>query len=326
MKELRDARVLVTGASGFLGANLVRALLAQGASVTGTIRPSSDLRRLDSGQTRLNFEVVDFANPETVHPLLDRVRPELVFHLAFASGHPEEVGARSEMLRTGVLGTAAVLESAARVGVSRLIQVGSFLEYGSKDRPLREGDPIQPGTFRGAVKAACTLLCRQYALAHGLPIVILRVFTAYGPWEARSRLIPSAFLAAVRDEALPLTPLGVRHDFVHVLDVVEACLRAATLDSKGCTEVNIGSGRAWTNEAVVGLVEDIVGRKVRILPNAYPLRPVDLDRRVADTGQARKVLAWRPRFSLRRGLEQMYPWLKENLEYYAHAGAASGGN
>jgi len=326
MTDLRDARVLVTGASGFLGANLVRALVAQGASVTGTIRPSSGLWRLESEQTRLNLEVVDVVDPEMVQAIVDRVRPEIVFHLAFPPGYPEQAEARSDMLRTGVLGTTALLESAARIGVSRFIQVGSSLEYGSKDRPLREQDPLQPGTFRGAVKAACSLLCRYYARQEGIPIVILRVFTAYGLWEPRSRLVPSAFLAALRDQSLPLTPPGIRHDLVYVADLVEACLRSATLAAEGCTELNIGSGRSWTNEAVVRLVQDIVGRKVRVLPNAYPLRPVDLDRRVADTSRAVKVLAWRPRFSLRQGLEQMYSWLKENQKYYDHALAGSGGH
>jgi nucleoside-diphosphate-sugar epimerase len=208
------------------------------------------------------------------------------------------------------------MESAARIGVSAFVHIGSYLEYEPQDRPLREQDPLRPGTFRGMVKAACSLLCRHYSRQEGIPTAILRVFSAYGPWEAPGRLIPSAFLAAVRDRPLPLTPPGIRHDLIHIADVVEACLRAARPTSKGCTEVNIGTGRAWSNETVVRFIEDIVGRKIETHPEAYPLRDVDLNQGVADTARARKVLAWRPRFSLKQGLAHTYTWLTQNPGMY----------
>lgn len=315
--------MLVTGASGFLGANLVRALMDQGASVSATVRPSTNLWRLKPELAGLHFEAVDHGNPEAAGPVLERLRPEIVFHLAFPPGHPEEAAARANMLRVGLLGLSALLEAAARVGVSRFVQIGSSLEYGSQDHPARENDPLRPGTFRGAVKAASSLLCRQFAREPGIPIVILRVFHAYGPWEARSRLIPAALLAAMNGDSLPLTPPGLRHDFVYVADVVDACLKAATLEAKDCTEINIGYGQTWTNEAVVELVQTIVGREIRLLGQVLPARPADLDRRQADTSQAREVLGWSPRYPIRSGLEETYAWLKSNLGRYDRQGAKS---
>ena len=316
MTDLRGVRVLVTGGSGFFGANLLRALLRDKAVVSATLRPSTDLWRIQELRSRLDLQFMDLAHADSARTIFERVRPNVVFHLAFSPGHPKEEAARSTMLQAGLIGTAAVLEAAARLEVTRFIQLGSSMEYGSMDRPLRETDPLRPSTFRGTVKAGCSLLLRHYARNHGLRVVILRVFSAYGPWEESSRLIPAAILAAMHGQALPLTGPGVQHDFVYITDIVEACLKSAVMDGANPIELNIGSGKSSTNEAVVELVETTVGRKLRVLPGAYPTGPADLERRVADTRQARKILGWSPQVSLRRGIAKTHAWLQENHDRF----------
>ena len=316
MTNLRGVRVLVTGGSGLVGANLLRALLRDKAIVAATLRPSTNLWRIQELRSHLDLQFLDLAQADSAREIFERVRPNVVFHLAFSPGHPEEEAARSMMLQAGLIGTAALLEAAARLGVARFIQFGSSMEYGSKDRPLRETDPLRPNTFRGTVKAGCSLLCKHYARNHGLSVVILRIFSAYGPWEASTRLIPAAILAAMRGQSLPLTGPDVEHDFVYITDIVDACLKSAVMDGANLTELNIGSGKSSTNEAVVELVEMIVGRTLRVLPRAYPEGPADPEKRIADTRQARKILGWSPQVSLRRGIAKTHSWLQENHDRY----------
>lgn len=306
----------MTGGSGFIGANLVRGLLAEGARVSVLARPTTHFWRLEELRSQIDLQPVDFLNASEFDKAFDRARADIVFNLAFPSGHAANSESRRAMLKDGVLVTAALLEAISRAGIRQLIHFGSSMEFGPRRRAISGTEHLEPVAFRGAAKAACTLLCQQFAREHRAPVVVLRPFHVYGYWESSARLIPAALLAAIHGSPLPITQRGIRRDFVFVEDIVEAALKACQVTIPPGSAINVGSGQQWTIEAVIKLVEAVTGRRVRTHDGAYPTQPWETDHWVADIRLAKKHLGWSPRHSLRRGLEKTYAWFCESLHEY----------
>jgi nucleoside-diphosphate-sugar epimerase len=299
--------VLLTGAAGFIGANLARRLIELGAKVHAMVRPPTSLWRLEDVATGLQIQRVDMTDRASLEDAVRTAAPDVLFHLA-ATGAARHDGDLEQLFRTNVLGTVNLLAASEPLSYSRFVHVGGSSEYGPRKAPLRESDCPNPVTPYGASKAASTIACQQFARAHRRPIVILRPFSVYGPWEAPSRLIPTATLAAFEGAELPLTPPGYRRDFVYVGDVVDACLLAATADVPAGDVVNVGTGREWTNEEVVRAIERVSGRPIHTSVGQYRPRLSDTEHWVADTSKAERVLGWKAGRTLNAGLEESVSW------------------
>jgi nucleoside-diphosphate-sugar epimerase len=310
LAPLDGASVLVTGAGGFLGANLTRALLARGAQVHAVLRPGGASARLAELAGRIRPWSAELGVDDGIEEAVAASRPRFVFHLAARGGHPADAGARAAALRTDVLGTAQLLEALASGPCERFVHVGSSLEYGPWNEPLRESLPLAPATFRGVSKAAAGIVAQGYARALGRPVVALRPFSVYGPWEQPGRLVPTLLRAALGDGRVDLTGPGVRRDLVYVEDVVEACLMALEAPVEPGVAINVGSGRQWSNEEVVAAVEAVTGRRLQVAVGRHPPRAADTGYWVADLEQAHRLLGWRPRRSLHEGLSRTLDWLR----------------
>jgi nucleoside-diphosphate-sugar epimerase len=315
MNDLRDRRILIAGAAGAVGANLVRELIRRGAEVHALVRPSTKLWRIEEVLPRLTLHQTDLTRREELQGIVTQIRPEVVFNLAVrrASLSPRD---RWETLQTNIVGTAALLEATAPLDDLRFFQLGSSTEYGVRDRPLQETDCLEPGLYFGATKAAATLLCQQFARAHSRPVVVLRLFMVYGYWESPKRLIPTAVMAALRGEEMALTAPGYRRDWVFIEDVVEACLLALQAEGVAGEVINVGSGQQWSNEEVVAMVQAVSGRRIGVRIGEYPARPSDTANWVADIRKAERLLGWQPRHSLRSGLEKTLSWFRHHQEAY----------
>ena len=306
----RGRRVLVTGATGFVGANLVRALVERGAHVGAVVRPGGSRDRIARHESELELFAADVGVPGDLDTAVERFRPEFAVNLAMTAGYPDTAAQRLEQLEVSVLGTARLVEALAAVGgCERLVHVGSSLEYGPKAAPMREQDVLAPIIPRGAAKAAATLVCLVWARMLAVPAVVLRPFTVYGPFEA-SGLVPSALRAALAGGELPLTEPGVVRDFVYVGDVVDAILRAFDAPALDGEILNVGSGRQTTIEELVEAVRRVTGGELRVQPGAYPLLPHDTRQWAADLGRTRRVLGWTPATDLDEGLRQTLAWLE----------------
>jgi nucleoside-diphosphate-sugar epimerase len=316
VNRLKGKCVLVTGAAGFIGANLVRALLRENAVVHALIRPRSRPWRLADVLSRLVLHRVDLNDFSRLGPAVREMRPHILFHLALPSGHPSTYRENIDMLRTSVLGTANLLEATASADFQRFVHIGSSLEYGPRESPHRESDPLAPVTPRGAAKAAATLQCRQFAHANGRPAVVLRLFSVYGYWEAPTRLVPTAICAAINRGTMRMTGPGYVRDMIFVDDVVNACVRATQTDLAPGEIINVGSGTQSSNEEVIATIEELCGREIRVERGTYPPSPSDTDHWVADIRKARKLLGWEPQHTLREGLEKTIHWMRRHRSLY----------
>jgi len=295
------ARVLVTGAAGFVGANLCRAAIEAGASVHGVVRPGSSRQRLESLVGRMQVHEADLRHADAVTHTVGAIQPDVVFHTAVhnAYRHSDRL---SEVVADNVSATALLIETIAGLNATRLVHLGGSTEYGPSPSAHHEDDPLKPSTRHGSTKAAATLIVAEQARSGVVDAVVLRLFSVYGPLEPSHRLIPQAIRAARTGSVLPLTVPGLRHDYVYVDDVTDACLRAAITPGVRGEVINIGSGTHTTNEEVVAVVEQVLGRRIATDVGAYAAHAGDAPTWVADIRRAATLLGWHPQYALADGV------------------------
>ena len=294
------ARALVTGAGGFVGRHLCARLAADGWDVVGTVRPGSPLPDLP-----ITPLAADLTDPVSTTAAITAADPDVAFLLAAgrAAAAPVQRAATVAVNATSNVWIVDALGERCRA----VVRLGSSTEYGQTDGPMDEATPLRPRGFFGATKAAGSLLVAAAAEARSLRATILRAFQVYGAGDHPDRLVPTAIRAARTGEVLPLTAPGMRRDWVHVDDVVEACIRAATADFLPSGQVlNVGSGGQVTNEELVAVLERASGRPVRVAPGAHPGRSWDTASWVCDPSLAAELLGWEAKVTLEDGLARCW--------------------
>jgi nucleoside-diphosphate-sugar epimerase len=300
--------VLVAGAGGFIGANLVRALTARGDDVHALVRPDTSLARIEDLFDRISVHRLDASDHEALSECLDKVRPTVVVNAV--RSRPSSV-APLIPVRDNIMAAAALLVSAVESGSTRFIQLGSSTEYEARPGRLDESIPLKPAGMHGATKAAATLVCRELAAELGIELVVLRPFQVYGPWDDPCHLVPTAIAAALDGRDLVLAPRG-RRDWIFVSDLIEACLLALAAELGGeQPELNLGTGQQWSNEDVVETIAKLSDRPIRMRLDEKAGRPWDRDDWRADSTKAGKLLGWKPRHDLASGLKETIAWERE---------------
>ena len=309
LRELSLTRVLVTGASGFVGAGLARRLVDDGHEVHGLTRPGSDPWRL-RGLAPLSE--VDLRDGERVRALLARLRPRWVFHLAAHGAYPAQKDWR-RMLATNVVGLRTLLESARAAGVETFVQAGSSSEYGFTDCAPAEDDPARPASDYALSKLSATRLCRAFARRHGLRAATLRLYSVYGPWEAPERFVPTLAVLGVDGRLPPLVAPSVARDFVYLDDVVEAFIAVATARKlEPGTVFNVGTGRQVTIAAAVAIARRQLAIAEEPAWSTMPNRAWDTTTWVADPSRIARELGFRARTDFETGFQRLVEWLRED--------------
>lgn len=308
MRPPGRTRALVTGASGFIGATLLRRLVRDGADVSATVRPSADLHRLRDIRREMALHELDAQDGDAAARVLENAAPDVIYNLA--TWRAPDPAAAAE--RTNVRGLLSLLRYAASRG-SRVIHMGSSLEYHDRSRPCREDDEANGDTVHGAAKAHATRLGRAFADRTGCRLVVLRLFQVYGPNDRPTRFLPALIDATLAQRPFALTPPGFRRDWVYVDDVVDAALAAASADLRPGEVINVASGTQTANEEIVAMVERCAGRRVRMEARPYAPHAWDATNWVADIDKANRLLRWTPRHTLAQGLAQTVEWHRARL-------------
>lgn len=291
-------RALVLGAGGFVGRHLCARLRADGWDVVGTVRPGA---RSDG----VGGTPVDLADPTALSGVVRAADPDVAFHLA--AGRARATAA--DRAATAAVNTGSGLHLVESLGerCRAVVRLGSSTEYAAADGPMDEQAPLAPRGFFGATKAAGSLLLVAAAHERGLRSAVLRAFQVYGPHDHAGRLVPTVLRAARDGTVLPLTAPGSRRDWVHVDDVVQACVLAALADelSPGVV-LNVGTGRQTANEELVAAAERATGRRIRTDVGAHPGRSWDTGSWVSDPARAAALLGWRAAVELEDGLRRCW--------------------
>lgn len=303
---LAGKRVLVTGASGFVGAALVHSLSGRGAEVIAGLRATSSRYRLIGVEAPVRMVELDLLRHSQVQERLHDIRPHYVFNCVVNRDYRD----RQTTVALNTTALVNLVEAARHPNLRGFVHCGSSLEYGAAPGPYREEDPLLPGSFFGAAKGAGTLLLQSLARLYALPLVILRLFQVYGPGEPKEHLIPTAIRRIPRGEPIPLTKPGMAHDPVYIDDVVRACLLAAQSGLQG--EVfNIAGGRRQTNEETVQRIADVLGQPAKVETGAFPARDWDHGEWFADIGKAAERLGWFPATRFDDGVRATIAWQQQ---------------
>ncbi|HVG55187.1 MAG TPA: NAD-dependent epimerase/dehydratase family protein [Vicinamibacterales bacterium] len=302
------SRVVITGGTGFVGANLVRRLIQEGHQPALIVRPGHASWRIDSIREQIAVHAVILSDPFAVLKALDTLRPAWIFHLAAHGAYSWEKDA-AQMIQTNVVGTANLLEAASKTGVEAFVHAGSSSEYGRLGHAPSETEAGQPDTPYAITKAAATALC-AVARNASMRIRTLRLYSVYGPFEDPRRFLPSLIVHGLRGVLPPLVSPQTARDFVYVDDVLDAFLLAARDTSSEAGAIyNIGTGVQTTIGDAVEAARRVMGIATEPAWGTMPARAWDTDTWVADTRKSREVLQWSVRHTFEDGLEKMIAWL-----------------
>lgn len=308
-------RVLMTGATGFVGSCLARRLVETGYDVHIFSRTGSDRWRIADLAGRLTEHLVDLRDAGQVLVTVDKIQPAAICHLATHGGFAFQQET-SAILESNFLGTTNLLRACEQVGFSSFINTGSSSEYGTKDTPMREEDLLEPVGDYGVSKAAATLFCRSEALKKGLPVVTLRLFSPYGPWDDPKRFVPYAIKSLLRGETPRFSsPASVR-DYVFIDDVLDLYLGLIKEPHCGGEMFNVASGSQSSIGELFSLLAQIINPGITPAWGALGSQRPEPRTWVADIGKAERELGWKPVVTLQAGLTKTCGWLREHLEYY----------
>ena len=305
---------IVTGGAGFIGSNLVDALVARGDRVTVIDNLRTGKRENLTGALASGAELValDVRESDDVSRLFAERRPELVFHLAAQIDVRTSVTDPVHDAQVNVLGAINVLEAARACGTRRVVNTstGGGL-YGDADvLPTPEDHPIRALAPYGASKHAAEGYFELYARLHGLSTVSLRYGNVYGPRQDvhGEAGVVAIFCGLATTGGTPTVYGSGRQtrDWVEVSDVVAANLLAAGGDVTG--PVNIGHGRETSVLDLISALDDVAVPGLAA-PRFAPARAGEVDRSCLDVSRARQTLGWEPRIELRDGLRRIFDWL-----------------
>ena len=320
---MRPKRILVTGGAGFISSNFVRHLLVATPCEVVSLDALTYAGNMDNladvmGHERLHFVHGDIRDPELVREVVADV--DVIVNAA-AESHVEksiEEGA-SEFVTTNVEGTQILLDAIRRTPVERFILFSSSEVYGTAERaPMDEEHPLNPRSPYAATKAGADRLAYSYWVTYGLPIVVVRPFNNYGPYQHPEKVVPRFITQGLRDE--PLTVHGDGHasrDWLYVDDDAEAieAVIAADIDSIAGEVINLATGRDISVSEIADIVLDRLGKPASLKMHT-PERPGQVDRHIGSVDKAERLLGWRAATSFEQGLDRTIGWYDENRAWW----------
>ena len=316
MENWKQTKVFITGAAGFIGANLARHLLQMGCEVHVLLRPQSRTWRLDDILSELNCHAGDLTNKEELSQLVRATRPEYVWHLATYGAYPFQTDARN-ILETNILGTCNLLTACENLEhLQRLVYMGSSSEYGKKSGAMREDMLLDPATLYGIAKATATMLCVYFHKEKKLPTTVLRPFSVFGPYEEPGRLFPDVVTALLRGQSPRLANPDATRDFVYVDDVLDALLLAAQAPKVIGEVCNVSSGKETSIRQIFEIAKRVTASSIHAAFGTAAPRVYDASMWVGDATKAVEVLGWEPKHTLENGISKTIAWYREHLDFY----------
>ena len=310
-------RLLITGASGFIGRHLVTWAVANGHEIVGTYLASAELAARDLPKSGVTWEALDMTDGARVAQLVESVRPDGVFHLAAQAYAKQAWADPAATFRTNVIGTIHLYEALRKHPPNRgTLLAASGSAYGvPTELPIREEFPLNPTNPYGVSKACQDMLSLQYALNFDLRIVRARLFGTTGPGKRGDAMNDFAQQVAAiertgRPGQLKVGNLDSRRDVSDIRDVVKAMWRIFEAGDP-LRPVNVGAGESYPIRRIAEELRKMARVPVEITPEPALLRPTDEPDNRADISRLR-ALGYTPSYPLERTLKDALDFWRES--------------
>lgn len=319
----QGAKILVTGADGFIGSHLTEALISAGADVTALAQYNSfdshgwldDLP--EPVRRKINLVRGDIRDAAFVSRLVHG--HEVVFHLAALIAIPYSYIAAQSYVETNVIGTLNVLEAARQHGTERIVHTSTSEVYGTAiTMPIDESHPLQGQSPYSASKIAGDMMAEAFARSFGVPVVILRPFNTFGPRQSERAIIAATIRQAL-DPSCPAIMIGdatTVRDLTFVTDTAAAFMAAGIADGVEYGQAyNAGSQRAIMIGDLIDIILELASCEKPVLQDEKRLRPTNSEVRalLADCNRFVRATGWSPQVTLEEGLRQTVSWWRARL-------------
>ena len=295
---MKNTKILITGATGFLG----QALLNKAKDLGGKLYPTA------SEKTKYKdfvIEKMDLTDFEAVKKVITKVKPNIVFHLGALVELARDFNTAQRCIDINIKGTLSLLESLKFCQLKRFIFASTEEVYGKNKIPYEETQSVMPPSPYSISKVASEQFIRLYANDMGFSAISLRIGTMYGPNQPPNRFIPTIINNALGNNNIELTSGAKKRDYIFVNDVVRALIlsRKVSLKNK-FTILNIGSGVSYSLKELVEKIIKLTNSKSKILFGKIPERILEADEWLMDIRKSFKLLKWQPEISLEEGLKK----------------------
>lgn len=305
--------ILIVGSGGFIGAHFLFQLLRHRSDVFGLVR-SKDLGwRLQvsppGADLSNHLRIGDITDKADIKTVIERLRPQVTFNLS-AYGAYERQNDSHKIHEVNYLGLLNLIEVLQEVGCHALVQAGSSSEYGLNAAAPKEDAPLAPNSHYAVSKGAAALLIKYFGVMHGFPCANLRLYSIYGPWEDRNRLIPALINRALEGKYPSFVNREISRDFVYIDDCLRAFVRAASTvcrNQRG-SSVNICAGQKVTLETLALTAREVFQIQAEPSFGGMPPRRWDLTEWYGTGELAAREMNWRPRVDLKTGLRLTADW------------------
>ena len=328
--DLKNKKILVTGADGFIGSHLVEELVRTGCDVRPFVLYNSfnSWGWLDHSDPEIvkSLDVFsgDIRDPHGVKKAMEGC--DIVMHLAALIAIPYSYHSPDTYVDTNVKGTLNIVQSARELGVEKVVHISTSEVYGTaKFVHITEDHPLQGQSPYSASKIGADQIAMSFYTSFNTPVSILRPFNTYGPRQSARAVIPTVITQiACGRKKIHLGALHPTRDFNYVSDTVRGFIAAAESEKSTGEVINIGSNYEISIHDTVRLISEIMKTSVDIETDQIRIRPdkSEVERLWADNTKAKKLLGWEPRYAgkegLRRGLAETISWFtdQKNLTTY----------
>lgn len=307
-------RCLVTGAGGFIGSHLTKQLVDAGAETYALVSEVSSVVPIRLASLKHDIRIVagNVSDSSAMRRVAQSVRPEVIFHLAAFTHVGKSFGRVDECIDTNVHGTVNVLTALEPGTYETFIYAGTSEIYGDIEVPFEETKAVNPISPYSMTKYAGERFCLMYSQAYQWPIVCLRPFNAFGPWQSPDRVIPEIVTSAIQGRDVAMTKGVQTREFNFVTDIARGFIAAAEAGEAAHGEIiNIGCGQERSMADVATTVLRLMGDPVKALLGAMPYRPTEIWHMYADNRKAAELLDWHPQADFEESLSATIDWYRE---------------
>lgn len=301
-------RVLLTGASGFVGSHVLIELLEQEIPVAILLRSSSDVWRIQSHLDQVTIIRGELTRTDQILPQISKFSPDTLINLAW-NGVENKFRNDSKQITENLKLIEILFEIAKNSGIRSFIGIGSQAEYGPRNAITGEEDETLPSTLYGVAKLSAFHLLKVLCQANDIRFAWLRIFSSYGPKDNPDWFIPYLIKQFLIHETPKLTKGEQLWDYIYVSDAANAIIKVA--NTHAATGVfNLGSGKINTVKYIAETIRDIINPTLPIDFGAIPYRSDQVMHLQANVKRLEKMVGWQPAVSLEDGIEKTIEWCK----------------